>query len=458
VIPILARHRSLVLFLGAAVLLAPRAPAQDAEPRTSALARWSGATTHAHLEIGRALRESRRADSAPAPKLVERIANAGSGALDAQLDILAQARVPEAASDDLPQILSEPQRELLLAALARMPAKAVRAAIQGRLANPHVDVGARLAAMHALGTIGLGSDLAWLVGIAPRGPSGEKVLSPEAREALRSASHSILQRDPRAFPALAEVLRRTDAAAASALLDAAGSSPDPRALEVLFAAAPMQRELAPQIAALAAKCGPSNSPALNREFVEWLVSELGSARSQYARSLLQTIGILDDGACVPALIARLSDKEPGVKDSALWALRRVSGLAFPADPTAWTLWERSESTWHTDVRPRLRTNLVSSDPKLVVGALRAYGEHRTRRGELAAEVSRALVDAHPELRRLACATLQTIGSSSAATALTVALDDPDPTVADAAWRALKTITGIELPRDSQRVRELLVNS
>jgi hypothetical protein len=106
----------------------------------------------------------------------------------------------------------------------------------------------------------------------------------------------------------------------------------------------------------------------------------------------------------------------------------------------------------------MRTSLVSADPELVVAALRAYGEHRTRRGELAEEVARVLTNAHPELRRLACAILQALGSSSASSALTAALDDPDASVGDAAWKALKAITGLELPRNSQRVRELLVNS
>ncbi len=451
-------RRRFALLLGAILLLAPRAFARGVEDTDAILPRWSWATTPEHLGIARALRESRRADSAPAPKLVDRIVGAGPGALEAQVDILARRRVPEAGPDDPPQVLSDPQRELVLAALARMPGIAVRAAIRTRLDSAPADVGTRLAAIHVIGTIGDAGDLVHLVELAPRGNGGEKALTQDAREAVRAACGAILRRDARAWPALADVLRRTDADAGRPLLEAVGSSRDPRALEVLYAVTLVQRDLRPQIAALASACGASTDAALNREFAAWLVSELPSARPEYARSLLQAVGVLDDGTCVPEMIARLSDKDDGVRDSALWALRRVSGLAFPAEATPWLVWNRSEITWQTSLRPSLRADLASRDSKRIIAALRAYGEHRTKRAELARDVVKVLADSRPELRRLACEVLQALGVASASGALAGALQDSNPSVSEAAWKALKAITGLDLPRDPKRVREMLLIS
>ena len=69
-----------------------------------------------------------------------------------------------------------------------------------------------------------------------------------------------------------------------------------------------------------------------------------------------------------------------------------------------------------------------------------------------------LADPRPEIRRLACGVLQTLGAASSSGALAAALQDPDPSVSNAAWNALKAITGLDLPRDPKRVREILLNS
>jgi HEAT repeat protein len=451
--------RRLALLLGASLLLAPRISARGVEDTQAILPRWSWATTPEHLEIARALRESRRTDSAPAPRLVDRIVRAGSGSLEAQVDILARRRVPEAGPDDPPQLLSDPQRELVLTALAQMPETAVRAALRARLDRDPADVGARLAAIHALGVIGNAADLGRLVELAPRAPGKErgeeKWLLPDAREAMRSACAGILRRDPTAWTALVDLLRQTDPDAGRPLLEALSSTKDPRALEVLYAAARAHRELRPQVAALVPVCGSSMNAALDRDVAGWMLSELPSARPEYARMLLQGIGVLDDGTCVAALIEHLEDVDAGVRDSALWALRRVSGLGFSADLPAWNAWNRDEVAWHARERPRLREDLASGDRQRIAIALRAYGEHRTKRAELADDVVKILSNPRPELRRMACEVLQTLGAPSASGALAESLQDPDRDVAEAAWQALKSLTGLDLPRDPMRVRQML---
>src|SRR5206468_1304944 len=136
-----------------------------------------------------------------------------------------------------------------------------------------------------------------------------------------------------------------------------------------------------------------------------------------------------------------------VRDSALWALRKVSGLSLPADPVPWRTWSTEETGWHRNARPRLLQELSSRDGARVVAALRAYGVRRTRRAELAEEVTRVLASPRPELRRIACETLGQIGSSAASPALVELLADPDKSVAAAARQALQSISGLEVPAE-----------
>jgi HEAT repeats len=450
------RGRSLVLalLLGLALPLGAATSPGVEEPRAG-LERWSSPVTPEHLAIAAVLRESRTSPATPAKDFVDRIAVAGPGLTEAAVDILARRRVPETRPEDEPQILSEPQRDLLLGALERQAAREVRASLESRLASAPDDAGVQLAAIHGIGAIGEAADLARLVELAPRRPGKERALTSDSRAGVRAACTSILRRDARAYSALADLIVRTDPQAGTALLAAFGGTRDPLALRVLLRAAQSQPELGGQAAALASQCGGSTEAALDREFSAWALSKLPSARPELARSLLQAMGALDDGSCVPAMIERLEDEDSGVRDSALWALRRLSGLGLPAEVGPWLTWYQDEVAWHGHERRGYRKDLSSRDPARVVEALRAYSERRTKRAELSVEVAKILAHDRPELRLLACDVLQRLGSTSSCRALATAMTDPDRKVAEAAWRALQAIAGRDLPRDPDRVRTVM---
>lgn len=445
----------LALLAGAALFLGTGAQAPVPQDSDSVLPPWSWPTTPEHLVIAKALRESRRADAAPGAKLVQRMLEAGPGAVTAEIDILVRRRVPETQPKDPPQILSEPQRELVLSVLARTSESKVRAEIKLRLEKDPLDVGTRLAAMHALGAVGNGQDLLRIVELAPRHADEDRMLTYESSQTLTSASASILRHDGQAWSALAEVIRRVDPEAGRALLAAVGSTREPRALPVLFAAARWQPELGPQAAALASSCGGSIDPVLDRDFTDWIVSALGEARPEYLRSLLQALGAIDDGTQVAKLIQHLKHADAGVRDSALWGLRKLSGLGFPPDPSSWGAWTVSEEAWHRDKRAHLQLDLASREVARVTAAMREYSERRTRRGGLALEIATVLQRPESELRALACEVLGHLGSPAACDALSDAMRDSDASVREAAWKALCAITGIELPHDADDARKVL---
>lgn len=435
------------VFALAAFCLATGARAPLVQDSDSGPSSWSWPTTAEHLVIAGALRESRQSDSAPGAELVQRMLAAGPGAVAAEIDILARRRVPETAPEDTPQILSDPQLELVLAALARSGESEVRAEIKARLEMDPLDPRIRLAAIHALGAVGKGTDLVRIVELAPRRDDEDQTLTRESRETVRSACAAILRSDGRSWTALSELVRKVDPAAGRALLGAIAARREPRALPVLFSAARWQEDLGPQAAALATTCGGSADPKLDSDFTAWIVSELRDARPEYVRSLLQALGTIDDGTNAKMLIEHLKDEDAGSRDSALWALRKISGLGFPADPVTWRAWILAEDTWHKNRRPRLRFELDSNDVSRVATALREYSERRTRRPELASEVAVLLQHPQRELRLLACIVLEHLGSPAACGALSERLRDPDADVKEAAWKALCSITGLALPRD-----------
>jgi HEAT repeat protein len=432
--------------------------AQDAAPPAPALAPWSWPTTSAHVVIGRCLRAVRKAGPTGNPRLVPAMLEAGPDAPAAMVDILARQRIPEADEGDQPQILNEPQRAVLLTALAKAPKDRVADALKEKLESSKDDDRANLAAVYVLGVIGTANDLPRLVELAPRKSGSAEALTISARDAVSATTTEILRRDPRAWARITDVVLKSDARCGRSLLEGLARTKDPRVLGVLYDLAQRKDSLATVCVPLAAQCGPSSDPSLERDFLAWAEGQLKSASPAYARALLQTLGARDDGEHAQAMVDRLQAKDESVRAAALSALKQVSGLGLPGDPVGWNAWLREEQSWHQRVRPRLKEDLASKDVDRVIVALRSYSERRTRRGELAVEIAPVLKSPRPELRRSACEVLGKLGSSAANPALISALEDPDPSVAEAARKALSTIRGIEVPRDRALARSVLGSS
>ncbi len=429
--------------------------AQDAEPPAPALAPWSWPATSAHVAIGRCLREVRKAGPTGNPRLVQAMLEAGPDGPVAMVDILARQRVPEADEGDKPQILNEPQREVLLTALAKAPKDRVAEALKEKLEASPDDDRANLAAVYVLGMIGTANDLPRIVELAPRKSSRDEALTISARDAVSATTTNILRRDPRAWARITDVVLKSDARCSRSLLEGLAKTKDPRVLGVLYDVAQRKEALANICVPLAAQCGPSSDPALERDFLAWAESQLKEASPTYARALLQTLGARDDGEHAQAMVDRLQAKDGSVRTAALSALKQVSGLGLPGDPVAWNAWLREEQAWHQRVRPHLKDDLASKDVDRVIVALRSYSERRTRRGELALEIAPVLKSPRPELRRVACEVLGKLGSSAATPSLLVALEDLDTSVAEAARKALSAIRGVEVPRDRALARSVL---
>lgn len=438
-----AKVAGLLLLCGSSVA-GDGSPARPSQPAAAEAAGISPELA----AIGGALRAARTAPTADTGPLAERIVRAGPGAAAAAFDVLIERRVPQVGADDAPQTLSAPQRAILLEAVQRMPREAVRALVADRLRAETTEPSAvALASVHVLGAIGGAADLQRIAALAPHKPSDGGALTRDGRTALRDAAAAILARDPRAWAFLADVVRTSDRSVARALIEAAAVRPDPRALEVLFRSALAHRDLAPLAVASVQKVGPSLDGDVTREFVSWMAAELGGARREHRQGLLQGIGVLDDGTHAHILIEALEDEETEVREAATWALRRLTGFGYPSTPEPWRAWLRDEAVWNELAREAARAELSADDPSRVAEALRAYAGRRCWRESLAEDVALVLERSEPGLRLAACEVLEGLGALSAIRPMAGLLDAPEEGVREAAWRALGSISGLELPRD-----------
>ena len=431
-------------------------PGDTAKPERDPRLEWAGPLNVMHRTLAEPLRAVRKEPSS-GPKQLARIVARGPDAIAPLYDILVEERIPRVHADDPAQLLSEPQCQLLLSALAKFPVERVRAELEQRLALPPSagDVPQRVAALRVLSVIGNSKDLARLSGIAPR---EREELGPKAAEALRGAYAAILRREPALLARRRELLKSCDASAAKQLLFAAGDLGDKRALALLGDCARSVPALAQQAVALVPRVGASGDAELDQGFAAWLAERLDPERLEWTRASLRAIGVLDDGSQVPALLEALESPHAGLREAGLGALQQLSGLRLGSELEAWREWYARETEWRSTGRQAALQALASDDTAQVAQALGKYAERRLFRDELAQDVLQVLEHGSLPMRAMACGTLTRIGSQVALSPLIEHFSDEEDAVAEAAWRAACALTGQALPRTTDEARALLGNS
>lgn len=392
--------------------------------------------------VAAALRASRTHHAQGGAAFSEGIAGRGLVAVPAALEVLVRRRVPGVHEGELEQLLSVPQRDVLLAALAALEPRAVLSQARMRCEGSQ-DLGTRTAMIEVLGALGGADELEQL--LAPALLLEETELADELRAALREALARLLARDERAFTRLAALLRRQRPQLVPPVLFALGDAGDERGLAILDEVLNFHPDQGQLAASQVPRIGRSLAPEVNRQLADRLHWMLDPARLGECRAAVLALGVLRDHEAVPALIGFLEGDHAGLRDTALWSLREMTGLAFAADATLWRRWHERELAWfRTDLRG-IPARLRSGEPAVVVAALRDLGERRMRREELALEVLPVLERPEADLRALACATLARLDEPLVAPALVDLLEDQDAGAARAAAEALAALTGKDLP-------------
>lgn len=184
-------------------------------------------------------------------------------------------------------------------------------------------------------------------------------------------------------------------------------------------------------------------------------AELGRSRDVAQRCLAAELAAeVHDLDAVPRLIDGLDDPDPRVQRSAAQALRSMAHTALD-DAELWTEWFEREQAWWGEQAEGLFQDLTAVHPGTANAALRTLAQHPLHRHEAAERIAQSLPNQPEPCSVGACLVLEKLGSRAALPGLVHALEQGTPPLRDAAWKALRTLTGEELPLDAEAWRTLL---
>jgi HEAT repeat protein len=362
--------------------------------------------------------------------------------------ILRDGKVPDLGEGE--QVLSVDQRDLILAGFAKLGRSGTLSSLSAELAELDT-VAERRAAVDVLGAIGREHDLERTLDLALR--PQDAVLSRAMADATQRALTAILRRDTAGFRWLARSWRGAAPELLVPAILAVGEAQDPRGLEFLHELILAREELTLAAAAQIPRLGPSDDRSLNEDLAARLRELLDPADASRTRTLCQALGALEDLTAVPQLIELLASESRGLKAAAHAALKRATGLEFPADTLRWTHWLREERAWMTSEKDAAFRLLRSRDEGEVARAIHEIEAHPLARVELVDALEELLHSRSPSNQVQACAAAGRLERREIVRALIDALEDPSTEVVEAAHRALQKLTGFDLPDDPACWRE-----
>jgi hypothetical protein len=423
----------------AASLMALAAPLA-ALPRQEAPAREA-------VPLIRALRDTRVQPAPPEEATVAVLT--GAAAIPHLVDILVAAKLPALDLSERVQTLSVPQRELILQALSRSSPGAVVAEIEGRLVE-EATVPERIAALYALASAGSAPHVHRVIELALVPEETELARPLEA--AFRCALERILRRHPRGFEGLSRELEKCRPELHVAAVTAIGATRDPAASETFTKMLALRRDLAGAILPQVRLVGRSRDLELNRALASAAADYLGTSKVELCCVAARTIGELNDSDNVEKLIDLLESESAPVRDSALWALRRISRLELNQDASLWRRWHSNEVAFWRNQAPSYFAQLERGTRATKIKAFNELAKRSLHRDEIAIAIAEVLLESDPRLREVACAALAGLGSPTAYSRLLDALEDDEETVRAASHKALQTIAGTSLPPESEPCR------
>jgi hypothetical protein len=166
------------------------------------------------------------------------------------------------------------------------------------------------------------------------------------------------------------------------------------------------------------------------------------------RAAVSCLGRMEDHEAVSTLVELLDDESEGVRETAAWALERITRRRFGLQRERWSLWIEAEASWWRGEAAELLGMIEHGADAEVIAALAEIAGHRLYRDELSSAVAACLDRAEGAVVRVACSTLQGLASPRAVEPLIGLLDHADAQVRASAHRALRGITGRGLPPDA----------
>lgn len=340
--------------------------------------------------------------------------------------------------------LDEVRLEAVRAALAARPRRELVAFLEALSRQP-LELRERLEA-HRLFSAAAGCDQLRLlvrISLAP----GDGLPPQELRTSFVATLAAVLSREAGGLDQIPALFAESPPALASSVIEAVAAVDGARATQVL--ARLLGRVPGLDGLLLGRLAQREESADLCDEFVlDGLRRYLKHADPVLSVAACRATAALGDDGSIEELIGLLEQGEERVRAAAGEALGVLSGLAFGLDVERWSSWFQAETRWWSERADAELARIEGARGPEYLRAARAALEHRLHRDRIAEAFVQALGRRDADEVWLACRALGELGSRVAVPALIECLEHEEKAVREAAWRALRAITGQDLPMEA----------
>lgn len=278
---------------------------------------------------------------------------------------------------------------------------------------------------------------------------------PSVRAAVRGAMGSILSRSSGGFDWVHEHLEDTDLATTRLLVEALGEVQLARGMPILVSL--LERDVLPEAELLGSMATLEwNNPwVLAGTTARYLGPRLCSVDPDERALAATLVGRLLLPDMVPLLLELLDDGQPLVRGAAISSLALLAHKPADLDPASWSGWYRREHAWYEERVPELLEVLVGQASGPASDALRELFQHPLWKRELSRETAERLLQIPHPVRLVACTLIEEAKVCDGLPGLVQALTSSDSRLKKVAWRALRSLTGVERPLELAAWKELV---
>lgn len=423
------------MLFAALLLLSWRAP--QASPSADELAR-----------VRAVLLRTEGASLAREEVLVRRLVALGSGAGPALFALASGESIEALLVEEAPEAwLCPPEKvsALALAALAELPGGPLREHMRARCAAEGTRE-LRATALDVLARQAKPEGLALWFELCQA--SGAELEQRSLREPAVTALTAMVRADAATVGVLEGMLSTAPLALQRVACDGLARAGRAEGLAVLGKLFGRDPEL--DLAALeaVAQLGERAPWALGEQASTRLRAALEESRTPALRALAaQALGRTRDAQAVPNLIGCLEGADATLARAAQWSLREITGATRPRTARDWQHWLGVERAWWNGRGQACLAALDAEAPEGISSALRELLAHPLGRDRVAEKLCDALGSLEPAGKVLVCDALARLDARRAVPNLVELLFESDESVRTAAWKALRALTGADLPAE-----------
>ncbi len=374
-------------------------------------------------------------------ELRRRLANVEAAEIPRLFRLAAEGRLPGNDSFVL-TALDEDERQVVREALCARPRRELVPFLED-LASQPIGPALRREAQRLLGCMGSADHLKLLARLTQsfleRG-----TVPPELRSGFRAAMGDILTRDAAALAQVPALFSESPPGLASSIVEGLASLRTHAATRVLADLLGRSPGLDPLLLARLAERGRLQRSGDEAVF-ESVRRYLRQRDPALVSAAVLACGQLGDDGAVEALIDLLDHPDERVRLGVFAALECITALSFGQEGARWTSWYQAEMRWWEREAEALLVRIERGRGLEFVRAAREALEHRLFRDRIAEAFAQGLQRQGGDELLLSCRALEQLHSLVAVPGLVECLERDDPLVREAAWRALRAITGVDLP-------------